>query len=505
MDPSRQDAFVWGPWEGPSATHHQESALPLKLTVIGSGPGGYQAAIRAAQLGAEVTVVEAAGLGGTCLHWGCIPTKTLLASAQALENARRASEFGIRIEGPITPDLEAIMARKDQVVGLQAQGIEKLMRAYGVALLRGRGRLLAPGRVAVELAQGGVRELDSDRVILATGSSPADLPGLARDGLGVLNSDDILGLRVLPGSLCVVGGGVVGCELAMILAALGCRVTIVEAMERLLPLPSLDPEISKLLLREMKKRRIAVHTGRVVTDLVEGPLGLRLTLGPSPLLAGAAGPPLEIAAEKVLLGVGRTLNSRGLGLAEAGVELDRRGAVRVNQYLETCAPGVYALGDLLGSGRPMLAHMAGAEAPVAAANALGGRETVAYEVVPAAVFTTPEVAWVGLSPIEARGRGLMAQSAVFPFRLLGKSQAMGEIAGECRLVHETGSGRLLGAHLIGAHASDLIHELALCLRLGGGLADLAHTIHPHPTLSEALRECAEAARGRCLHLPPAKA
>ncbi|MBI5521117.1 MAG: dihydrolipoyl dehydrogenase [Desulfarculus sp.] len=473
------------------------------LTVIGAGPGGYQAAVRAAQLGASVNLVEAAGVGGTCLHWGCIPTKTLQASALALMNARRLGEFGIKLEGSPSPDLGAIMARKDQVVGLQAAGLEKLFQAHGIRLVKGRGRLLRPDLVAVELAGGGVEELPSDRVILATGSRPAGLPRLIRDGQYILNSDDALSLREIPRSLCIVGGGVVGCELAGILAALGSQVTIVEALDRLLPIPSLDAEVSKLLLREMKKQRVTVHTSRVVSQVERDGQGLLLTLGPPPLLEPpASAPPLRIKADKVLVSVGRALNSAGLGLAEAGVALDQRGAVAVDEYLQTTAPGVLALGDLLGPGRPMLAHLAGAEGLLAAANALGGRQAMDYRVVPAAVFTMPEVAWVGLSPQQAQDQGLAAASAVFPFRLLGKSQAMGEIAGQAKLVYEPGSGRLLGAHLIGPHASDLIHECALALKLGATVADIAHTIHAHPTLSEALHQAAEAALGQCPHLPP---
>ncbi len=480
--------------------------MPLHLTVIGAGPGGYQAAVRAAQLGAQVSLVEASGVGGTCLHWGCIPTKALQASALALLGARRLGEFGINLQGSLSPDLQAIMARKDQVVGLQAQGLERLFEAHGIRLLKGRGRLLGPGLVGVELNAGGGEELACDRIILATGSRPADLPGLGRDGQYILNSDDILRLKEIPESICIVGGGVVGCELAGILAALGSRVTMVEALDRLLPLPSLEAEVSKLLLRELKKQRITVHAGRVVSALERDGQGLRLTLGHSPLLKTApAGPPLELRVERVLISVGRALNSGGLGLAEAGVALDPRGGVVVDEHLQTTAPGVYALGDLLGPGRPMLAHMAGAEALVAAANALGGSEVVDYSVVPAAVFTMPEVAWVGLSPEQALAQGREARSAVFPFRLLGKSQAMGEIAGQCKLVYEPESLRLLGAHLIGPHAADLIHECALALRLGATVADLAHTIHAHPTLSEGLREAAEAALGQCLHLPPVKA
>ncbi|CAO0823981.1 Dihydrolipoyl dehydrogenase [Desulfarculales bacterium] len=478
--------------------------MVARLTVIGAGPGGYQAAVRAAQLGASVNLVEATQVGGTCLHWGCIPTKTLQTSALALLAARRLGEFGINLQGNLSPDLGAIMARKDQVVGLQALGLEKLFQAHGIRLLRGRGRLLAPDLVGVELNAGGGEELASDRVILATGSRPANLPGLKRDGRLVLNSDDVLSLKEIPTSICIVGGGVVGCELACILAALGSRVIIVEALNRLLPLPSLDTEVSKLLLREMKKQRITVHTGWVIAAMEPDGAGLRLTLTPSPLLdPPAAGQPLELRVNRVLVSVGRALNSANLGLEQAGVTLDQRGGVVVDEHLQTTASGVFALGDLLGAGRPMLAHMAGAEALVAAANALGGTEVVDYRVVPAVAFTMPEVAWVGLSPEQAQTRGQEALSAVFSCRLLGKSQAMSEIAGQCKLVYEPGSLRLLGAHLIGPHASDLIHECALACRLGATVADLAHTIHAHPTLSEGLHEAAKAVLGRCLHLPPA--
>lgn len=470
--------------------------------VIGAGPGGYAAAVRAAQAGAQVSLIEDSGAGGTCLHRGCIPTKTLLASAQALETARRLGEFGITSPGGFSPDIKAIMARKDQVVALQAQGLEKLFASHGIAYVKGRARLLAPGRVAVELTQGGQEELACDQVILATGSRPVDLPGLKRDGRLVLNSDDALGLAELPGSICIVGGGVVGCEMACILAGLGVRVTLVEALERLLPLPSLDAETSKLLLREFKKRRITVHLSQAVRAWRPEGAGLAISLGPWPARDEAA-PSVEVKADCLLVAVGRAPNSQGLGLEEAGVRTGPRGEVLVDAHLATSAPSVYALGDLLGASRPMLAHVAGAEAAVAAANALGASLTMDYAVVPAVAFTQPEVAWVGLSPEQAQAQGLAAANAVFPFRLLGKSQAMGEIAGQCKLVYGTQDQRLLGAHIIGPHAADLIHECALALKLGASLADLAGTIHAHPTLSEALHQAAEAGLGHCPHLPPA--
>ncbi|MFH1059794.1 MAG: dihydrolipoyl dehydrogenase [Pseudomonadota bacterium] len=479
--------------------------MAVTLIVLGAGPGGYQAAIRAAQLGAAVTLVEPAGLGGACLHRGCIPTKTLLASARALDLARRGAEFGFAAAAP-APDWPAMQARKTGVVDLQAQGIARLMQAHGVNVIAGRGRLIAPSRVAVELNDGTATELTAERVILATGGRPSGLAGLARDGRLILDSDDALTLTELPESICIVGGGVIGCEFATLFAALGCRVSLVEALDRLLPLPSLDPEISKLLLRECKKRKISVHLGNVVEAVGAAETGLELRLGPSPLVeARAAGRPAVISAAKVLVAAGRAPNSAGLSLEAAGVALDPRGAVRVDEFLATSAPGVYAIGDLLGPARPMLAHVASAEALAAAANALGKAERVDYALAPSVAYSWPEAAWVGLCLDQARQQGLDAALAGFSLRQLGKAQAEGELAGQYGLVYEQGSRRLLGAQLLGPHAGEIIHECALALRFGARLDDLAHLIHAHPSLSEGLREAAEAGLGRSLHLPPAPA
>lgn len=465
----------------------------MRVAVLGAGPGGYQAAVHAARRGASACLIEPAGLGGVCLNWGCIPTKTLLASARALDSARRLKEFGLSGGQDAAPDWPAMQARKAGVIELQAQGIARLLKSHGVEVIAGRGRLLTPDRVAVALNDGQDRELVVDRVILATGARPADLPGLTRDGRRVLNSDDLLGLKALPASICIVGGGVVGCEFATLLAALGCQVSLVEALDRLLPLPSLEPEISKLLLREFKKRRVAVHLGCVVESLAEDGAGLAIGLAPSPLVAApAAGKPAQLRAELVLVAAGRRPNSEDLGLDTAGVACDAKGAVKVDDHLATSAPGVYAIGDLLGPARPMLAHVASAEAELAAINALGGDQAMTYDLVPSAAFTWPEAAWVGLSLAQARERGQAAALAGFPVRQLGKAQAEGEIAGQYLLVHDPADGRLLGAHLLGPHAGEMIHECTLGLRLGARLDDFARTIHAHPTLSEGLREAAEA-------------
>jgi dihydrolipoamide dehydrogenase len=475
-----------------------------QVVVVGAGPGGYVAALKAASLGARVSVVERARVGGTCLHRGCIPTKALRASAMALDSARRLAEYGLIPGGEPSLDLGAVMARKQKVVDIQTTGIERLFKAWGVNLVAGRARVLGPNLVEVAPPEGGVLALDCDRLILAPGSLPADLPGLERDGATVLNSDDALNLKEIPASLLIVGGGVVGCELAYIFSVFGCPVTLVEALDRLLPIPSLDPEISKLLLREMKKRKIAVHTGKVVSRLERGPGGVTAFLEPPPWAdaKGKAAAPVELRAEKVLVSVGRRPASQDLGLAEAGLSLER-GAVRVDGHL-AAAPGVYAVGDVLGPGRPLLAHMASAEGKAAASNALGGSEQVDYSVVPAVAFTAPEVAWVGLSLEQAREQGLEAETASFLPRGLGMAQAMGELAGVVKLVYQKKGGRLLGAHLMGAHAGEMVHECALALKLGATAKDLAATIHAHPTMSEALGEAAEAALGECLHATPPK-
>ncbi|BEQ15524.1 dihydrolipoyl dehydrogenase [Desulfoferula mesophila] len=478
--------------------------MATQVVVVGAGPGGYVAALKAASLGAKVTVVERARVGGTCLHWGCIPTKALRASAMALDTARRLSEFGLAPGGDPVVDLAAVMTRKQKVVDTQTQGIERLFQAWGVELVQGSARLDGAGRLEVTPPEGGPLALDYERLILAPGSEAVDLPGLERDGRVVINSDDALSLSQIPESLLIVGGGVVGCELAFIFQSFGCRVTLVEALDRLLPIPSLDPECSKLLLREMKKRGITVHTGRVCAALERGEQGATATLEPTPgsEAKGKAAQPLTLSAAQVLVSVGRRPAGEGLGLAEAGLTLER-GALKVDRHLAAGA-GIYAVGDVLGPKRPLLAHMASAEAKAAAANALGGAELVDYAVVPAVAFTAPEVAWVGLSLDQAAELGLEAETSSFMPRGLGMAQALGELAGVVKLVHEKGSGRLLGAHLVGAHVGEMVHECALALRLGASVSDIAHTIHAHPTMSEALPEAAEAALGQCLHLPPLK-
>lgn len=469
--------------------------MALRITVIGAGPGGYTAAFDAAKRGAEVTLVESRWLGGTCLNCGCIPTKTLKSSAEALETIRRAAEFGIAGAGAPAVDMPAVIARKRKVTETLQGGLEKTCAKLKVKLVMGRGQVVNAGLVKVTLADGTVQDIEGDRVIIATGSNVLNLPSLPVDGTHILSSDDALELDHVPARLVIVGGGVVGTELAFIFRAFGSEVTIVEGQNRLLPVPSVDEEMSKLLLREAKKKGIKVELARTVisTRVEDGKVFAEL--GPSPFLApelvpASAKKPATLEADCLFMTIGRVANSDGLGLAEAGIATDKRGYITVNDHLETSVPGVYAIGDILGPARIMLAHMASAEAHVAVANIFGAEETPDYNVVPSGIFSSPEIGDVGLTEAQAKAQGFDVVTSEFQFRELGKAQAMGELPGVFKLVADKASGRLLGAHFAGAHATDLVSECALALHMGATVSDIARTIHAHPTLAEGVMEAA---------------
>ena len=467
--------------------------MSKSMVIIGAGPGGYVAAFEAARAGVAVTLVERADLGGVCLNSGCIPTKTIRASADALHNAGRLAEFGIVASAPASfqADMAAIVARKERVRKLLCGGLEKSCASLKIKVARGRAELLGHGRVRVH-GQSGTEELQGDSIIIATGSRVLDLPALPVDHKYILNSDDALNLDRVPKRLLIVGGGVVGCELAFIFRAFGAEVTVVEGLNRLLPLPSVDEEISKLLQREAKKQGIRTELACTVKSARVDGETVRCALGPSPFVQGADRPETEVETDMVLVAVGRAPNSEDLGLAAAGVETDARGWIKADDRMRTSAEGIYAIGDILGPSRVMLAHVASAEGLCAVANCLGRETSLDYSVIPSAVFTAPEIGTVGLSESEAREKGLNVRASLFQFRELGKAQAMGELPGIFKLVCEAESGRILGAHIAGAHASDLVAETALAIKKGLSVADLAHTIHAHPTLAEGIYEAAEA-------------
>ncbi|MFO7875111.1 MAG: dihydrolipoyl dehydrogenase [Desulfovermiculus sp.] len=468
--------------------------MSQKITIIGGGPGGYTAAFEAARAGAEVTLIEAAYLGGTCLNWGCIPTKTFKASAEALVTVHRLKEFGISGECSAAADMPAIVARKDKVAATLRGGLEKTCSELKITLILGKARVVNANLVRVQTNEGQEQEISGDKVIIATGSRNLDLPSLPVDHEKIITSDDALDLDHVPECMLIVGGGVIGSELASIFQAFGSKVTIVEGLDRVLPLPSIDQDMSKLMQREMKKRKISCEVCRTAVKAETTENGVSVTLGPSPFLdqvPANAQKEKVVGADVVLVAVGRVPNTEGLGLAGAQVETDKRGWIVADEYCQTSQPGIYAIGDVLGPSKVMLAHVAVMEGLVAARNCLGQNEIMAYDVIPSAVFTTPEVATVGLTEAQATEQGYNVRCVQSQFRELGKAQAMGELSGVFKLVVDADSDKLLGAHLAGAHVSDIIAEPTLALKLGATGKDIARTIHAHPTLAEGLFEAAQ--------------
>jgi len=475
----------------------------VRIVVLGGGPGGYVAAIRAAQLGAQVTLVEKERVGGTCLHRGCIPTKVLKVTADIMDLLGRGTEMGVKLEGNPALDLERLMERKRKVVETQEKGILKLLERFRIRLVHGLGHRILPGVLKVRLASGGEDDLPWERLILAVGSKPMSLPSLPFDGRYILSSSDVLELKDLPARVLIVGGGVVGCELATILRSLGSKVSIVEAMDRLLPLPSLDPDIGAVVQREMRKRGIEIYVRNVVERVQEIEGRLEVTLGASPKGERGSLPPSgskSMVCDRVIVCVGREPTTKDMDLEPLGLRLREKGWIEANEELETNIEGVFAVGDALGPSRPMLAHLASAEGIVAAENSLGEKKRkMAYEAVPSAIFTTPEVSSVGLSEAEAKRRGLSPRSETFLFRLLGKAHTTGDLAGHVKVVFDGTTQTVLGFQIVGGHATELIWGCGALLNEKATLEDLAHTIFPHPTFSEAIGELAHKALGRPIH------
>ena len=476
--------------------------MSIRIGIIGAGPGGYLAAIRAAQLGAEVFLFEQEEVGGTCLNWGCIPTKTLRTTAEAIEQFHRARELGIDLEGGFKPNLDRIMARKNEVIQILAQGIRKILGSYKIQPLAGRAFPADPRLIKVQAHQGREQKFPVDKIILASGSRPMVFPAFPFDGTHILSSNDALTLKTIPESILIIGGGVIGCEFAFIFQALGSQVTVVEALPRVIGLPSVDEDCSTVLQREMKKKKIRLYLDKTVekTEIQNG--RVKVTIGPSPFLSEVKEKdkiPIEVEVQQVLVSIGRQSNTEALGLKALGLELDARGWIRANERLETNIPGIYAVGDALGPSKIMLAHVASTEGIVAAENLMGHNRTMHYEVVPSGIFTFPEVANVGLTEPQARERGLEVRADSFQFRALAKPQAMGEIVGQVKIVSELKSGKILGVHIAGPQATDLIAEGTLAIQLGATVEDLARTIHAHPTLAEAILEAAHKAAGASLH------
>lgn len=457
------------------------------VVVIGSGPGGYPAAIRAAQKGKSVALIEARELGGTCLNRGCIPSKTLIAGAEAYSSVMQAAQFGISCDN-LHMDYRKLFDHKERVVNKMRTGLDGLIAANKITYFRGFGQFTGPKEIKV-VGQDSVL-LVAGKVIIATGSEPKNIPAFPFDYKRIHDSTSLLALKELPQSLIVVGGGVIGCEFASLHATLGVKVTILELLPRIVSTES--ENVSTILKNAFEKRGIRVVNGVKVEKIDTCDNGIKVFV--------EGGDVFE--AEMGLVSVGRSLNTKGIGLEKAGVQLLDNGMIAVNERMETSVDGVYAIGDLVS--RWLLAHVATHQGLVAAENATGHSATMHYHAIPSVVYTHPEIASVGLSLEEALKKGHKAKIGAFPFQALGKSQASLETDGFGQVIIDEKTGQILGAEVVGFEAATLIAEMSLAIANELTVECLTDTIHAHPTLSEVWLEAGLIAEGFPLHYPPKK-
>jgi len=454
------------------------------VAIIGGGPGGYVSAIRAAQLGLKVALVEKERLGGLCLNWGCIPSKALLFNAELVRLFGRADEFGITYDN-LRLDVGQAVDRSRQIADRMVKGVEFLLEKNKVKVVKGAGRLKSGNEVAVEP---GDESIEADHIILATGGVARSLPGVEIDGKTVITSRQALELREVPESVAIVGAGPVGAEFAYFYRAYGSQVTLIEMLDHLLPLE--DEEISRQLERSFRQQGIKYLTGARVE-------GLRKGRGKPRLAVSAGGREQKVAADRVLMAIGMAPNSAGLGLEELGVELDN-GFVKIDGHMRTSLPGLYAVGDV--TGKLMLAHVASAQG-VAAVESIAGLNPpdLNYEKMPRCTYCQPQVASLGLTEAQARERGHQVKVGRFPFRANGRALAIGASEGMVKLVVDAEYGEILGYHIIGAEATELLAEASLGGTLEVTSGELGWAVHAHPTLSEVVREAALAVDGRAIH------
>jgi dihydrolipoamide dehydrogenase len=459
------------------------------VTIIGSGPGGYVAAIRAAQLGLRAAIVEKdKRLGGTCTLRGCIPTKQLLQSAHLYEQMQHAADFGIQAAG-LKLAFEDVQKRKEKVVTKNSKGIDYLMKKNKVTVFKGTGRLALPGRVEVTGDDGQKQTIQTKNIIIATGSVVRPIPGFETDGERVINSDHILEIKEVPKSLLVMGAGAVGVEFASIFSRFGCETTIIELLPRLLPLE--DEEVSTELARAFRKRGLKVQVDTRLDGMEKTGTGVIVT-GKT-----AKGEPVKLEAEKLLVAVGRMPYTEGLGLEGTKIKLER-GFVVVDEYLRTGEPNVYAIGDVIAT--PLLAHLASKEGILAVEQIAGQSvQPINLRLVPSCTYCDPEVASVGLTEQKARELGYDVRVGRFPFSASGKARILGEEEGFVKIVSESKYDEILGVHIIGPHATDIIAEACVAMQLESTAEELGRTIHAHPTISEAVMEAAEGVHNMTIH------
>jgi len=468
------------------------SETSFDVVVIGGGPGGYVAAIRAAQLGLKSACVEKRGaLGGTCLNVGCIPSKALLSASHHYEAAsHELGSFGVKV-GSVELDLPGMMGHKDKVVSDNTKGIEFLFKKNKVTYVIGAGTITAPGQIKVTAKDGSESTLTAKHIIIATGSDVTPLPGIEIDEETIISSTGALKLAGVPKSMVVIGGGVIGLELGTVWRRLGAEVTVVEFLDRILP--TNDGEVSKTMQKLLAKQGMVFKLGTKVTKAEKTADGVTLTVEPA-----AGGAAEEIKADVVLVAIGRKPYTEGLGLENVGIAANGRGFIEVNGHFQTAVPGIYAIGDVIGGA--MLAHKAEEEGVALAEMLAGQHGHVNYDAIPAVVYTWPEVASVGKTEEQLKAEGVAYKAGKFPFTANGRARAMNEVDGFVKVLACAKTDQILGAHIVGPNAGDLIAELVLAMEFSAASEDVARTCHAHPALGEAVKEACLAVEGRALHM-----
>lgn len=463
--------------------------MNFDLVVIGSGPGGYVAAIRASQLGLKVGVIEKSELGGVCLNWGCIPTKSLLKSASVFEYLTHAADYGIAVNGDVKPDFSAMIKRSRDVADGMSKGIQFLFKKNKIEVVNGFGKIVRKGVVEVTKADGSKQEIEAKHILLATGARSRELPNLPQDGQRIIGYRQAMTLNRQPESMIVVGSGAIGSEFAYFYNAIGTKVTLVEYLDNVVPLE--DDEVSKQLGRSFKKAGIEVMTGTEVTQVDASGKLLKVTV------KNKKGEQ-HLEAEVVLSAVGITPNLEGIGLEEMGIVVEK-GRVKVDAYYRTSVEGIYAIGDIVPG--QALAHVASAEGIICVEKIAGHHpEPLNYGNIPGCTYTTPEVASVGMTEAAAKEKGYDIKVGKFPFSASGKASAAGQKDGFVKLIFDAKYGELLGAHLIGANVTEMIAELVTARKLETTGRELIKSVHPHPTMSEAIMEAAAAAYDEVIHI-----
>jgi len=458
--------------------------IKVDLAVLGGGPGGYVASIRASKMGLKTAVIERDYLGGVCLNCGCIPTKTLYHVAFILNEIKKAKDFGIDVSEPKL-DFKKTMARKDQIIEMQRKGLQSHFKKNNIELIKGSGRIIARDRVAVRTLDSQEIEVEAKNIIIATGSSAANVKPFDLSEKGVVDNAGILSIEEIPKSLLIIGGGVIGSEFANIFSSLGTKVTIIELLPRILSTE--DEDVSKVIYNVFRKKGIEIFTDTVIEKVEKS--------GDDFICTASGGN--KITADKVLISVGRRPNSSDIGIEKAGVEVDQKGYIKVDSHLRTNIRGIYAVGDVIGG--LQLAHVASEEGKIAAENIAGKNKEMDYSVVPWAVFTSPEIGTVGINEAQARKKNIKVCTGIFPFSSSGKAYISGETEGFIKVVTDSETGEILGAQMVGPRATELVHEIAVAMKGEILVDDLVSTIHAHPTFSESVLEAAEDCFGIATH------